>query len=164
MRAKVRTAVLWSFFALLPFASIPWAMAIGDEKPPKKPSEDCHASAAFAPLAVLPPGLILAPIDAGSHLLAFTPHSVLAAPYHRNNHGNKVALEAFLASPDNARTIVIASGAKYLAVCAGLGETSVLGERDPHDLASAITNGRIPDWLVPVSAANTPYKIFTVQR
>jgi hypothetical protein len=161
---SVRTAVLWSFFALLPFASIPWAMAIGgDEKPLKKPSEDCRAPAAFTPLAALPPGLILAPIDAGSHLLAFTPHSVLAAPYHRNNHGNKVALQTFLASPDEARAIVIASGVKYLAVCAGLGETSVLGQRDPHDLASALTNGEIPVWLVPVSAANTPYKIFTVQ-
>jgi hypothetical protein len=164
-RTSVRTAALWSFFALLPFGSIPWALAIGgDEKPPKMPSEDCHASAAFAPLAALPPGLILAPIDAGSHLLAFTPHSVLAAPYHRNNHGNKVALQTFLASPDDARAIVIARGAKYLAVCAGLGETSVLGERDPHDLASALTNGKIPDWLAPVSAANTPYKIFSVRR
>ncbi len=161
---KARTASLWYFFALLPFASIPWAIVIGgDEKLPKKPTEDCHASSAFASLARLPPGLILAPIDAGSHLLAFTPHSVLAAPYHRNNHGNKVALEAFLASPDDARKIVIGSGAKYLAVCAGLGETSVLGERDPRNLASAVTNGQIPDWLQPVSAANTPYKIFTVR-
>jgi len=168
-RTSVRTAALWSFFALLPFASIPWALAIGalaiggDGKPPEKLSEDCHAPAAFAPLAALPPGLMLAPIDAGSHLLAFTPHSVLAAPYHRNNHGNKVALQAFLASPDDARAIVIASGAKYLAVCAGLGETSVLSERDPHNLAAALTKGQIPDWLKPVSAANTPYKIFTVQ-
>jgi hypothetical protein len=156
-------AMVWCFVLLLPFGSIPWALAIGnDETKLKNPAEDCHASAAFTPFTALPPGLILAPIDAGSHLLAFTSHSVLAAPYHRNNHGNKVALDAFLASPDDARSIVIDSGAKYLAICPGLGETSVLGERNPQSLAATLVDGNSPKWLTPVSAANTPYKIFTV--
>ncbi len=164
VRAGKTRAALWSFLLLLPFASIPWALAIGThEKDPKVTADDCHASQAFSAFAALPPGLILAPIDAGSHLLAFTSHSVLAAPYHRNNRGNKVALEAFLAPPDESRAIVIASGANYIAICKGLGETSVLGERAPASLAAALAEGHAPAWLVPVSAAHTPYRIFTVR-
>ncbi len=165
MRAGRRKATLWSFGLLLPFASIPWALAIGGQGAnAKKTSENCLETAAFGPFATLPPGLILAPIDSGSHLLAFTSHSVLAAPYHRNNHGNVVALKAFLAPPDVSRAIVMASGANYVAVCASLEETSVVGQRGPHNLASALVEGDVPDWLTPVSAANTPYKIFTVHR
>jgi hypothetical protein len=159
-----RKAAVWSFALLLPFASIPWALALGsDETSSKKNSENCHATSAFAPFAALPPGLILAPIDAGSHLLAFTSHSVLAAPYHRNNHGNLVALKAFLAPPDQSRAIVMASGAKYVAICADLGETKVLGEREPHSLSANLSAGDVPDWLVPVSAPHTPYRIFAVR-
>jgi len=165
LRRGKRHAAVCSFILLLPFASVPWALAIGsDASKPKQGLEDCLASSAFGPFGTLPPGLILAPIDAGSHLLAFTPHTVLAAPYHRNNHGNKLALDAFLASPEDSRAIVMASGAKYLAVCPSLDETSVLGKRGPRSLAAALVEGQVPDWLVPVAAANTPYKIFTVRR
>ncbi len=164
MQAGRRRAALWSFVLLLPFVSVPWALALGgDETKSAKASENCHATAAFEPFQALPPGLILAPIDAGSHLLAFTPHSVLAAPYHRNNHGNVVALNAFLAPPDKSRAIVMASGAKYVAICPDLGETKVLGERKPQSLSGALLAGDVPDWLVPVSAPNTPYRIFTVR-
>jgi hypothetical protein len=163
-RAGWHRAAPFAFALLLPFASIPWALAVGgDGKQPKKDVENCHASAWFAAFASLPPGLVLAPIDAGSHLLALTPHSVLAAPYHRNNHGNRVALDSFLAPTDEARAIVIANGARYVAICSGLGETAVLGARAPRSLAAALVDDRIPDWLQPIPAANTPYKIFKVR-
>jgi hypothetical protein len=151
-------AAIFCFAVLLPFA------ISGSDAKAKKPSDDCHASAAFAAFDALPPGLILAPTDAGAHLLAFTSHSVLAAPYHRNNHGNRVALDAFLAAPDVSRAIVMASGAKYVAVCPALGETKVLGERHPDSLAANLVLDHTPAWLTPVSAANTPYKIFSVGR
>jgi hypothetical protein len=164
-RHNAQKPVLWTFVLLLPFASIPWALALGGEEKSSKPSsEECRASAAFAPFTALPPGLILAPINAGSHLLAFTSHSVLAAPYHRNNQGNRVVLDSFLAPLDQSRAIVMASGAKYVAICAGLGETSVAATSGAKDLGSALAEGQVPDWLVPVSAANTPYRIFTIRH
>jgi hypothetical protein len=156
---------LVSFALLLPFASIPWALAVSsDEQKPKRASANCLSSDAFTSLALLPPGLILAPINAGSHLLAFTPHSVLAAPYHRNNHGNVIALEALRAPADEARAIVIASGATYVAVCEDFGETTSLDKPQRQTLASDLAEGHVPVWLTPVPAANTPYKIFTVVR
>lgn len=163
-RSGRRKAALWSFVLLLPFVSIPWALAIGGNGTNvKKVSENCLETAAFEPFAALPPGLILAPIDSGSHLLAFTSHSVLAAPYHRNNHGNVVALKAFLAPPDESRAIVMASGANYVAICVDLDEAKVLGERRPQSLSAALSAGDVPDWLVSVSVPHTPYRIFTVR-
>src|SRR5690606_38596946 len=44
----------------------------------------CIAPAAFIDLAGLPHEAIMTPIDLGSHLLLETPHSSVAAPYHRN--------------------------------------------------------------------------------
>jgi hypothetical protein len=37
----------------------------------------------YRPVAALPPGLIFGPLELGPSLLAFTPHSVIGAGYHR---------------------------------------------------------------------------------
>ena len=47
----------------------------------------CLMPSAFADLAGLPPSRIMTPVDLGSHMLLFTPHAVVAAPYHRNQQG-----------------------------------------------------------------------------
>jgi hypothetical protein len=76
-----------------------------------------------------------------------TPHSVLAAPYHRDNHGNRAALDAFLAEPRAAREILRADHVTYVATCSGLTETAALAARAPDGLAAALVSGAIPDWL-----------------
>ena len=95
-----REAASLAFLLVLPFSSIGWALATpasGGKAPDRR--DACLATSAFADLARLPPGLVAGPIDAGSHILALTPHAVLAAPYHRDNHGNRIVLDAL---PDRA--------------------------------------------------------------
>ncbi len=48
----------------------------------------------------------MAPIDLGPGILAATDHSVFAAPYHRNNDGNRAMLSLMLADPAAARRML----------------------------------------------------------
>lgn len=122
----------------------------------------CVTPDALSPLATLTPGTILAPIDMGSHLLAFTPHAVFAAPYHRDNAGNRLVFDALLAAPDTARDLVASSGADYVALCANAGQTKVVAARAPDGLAAQLLAGRTPAWLEPV-ALPSPQKIYRVK-
>jgi hypothetical protein len=144
-----REMAMLAFVLVLPFSSIGWALVLAQDSGAVKRADRtaCLASPAFAPLAELPPGLVLAPIDAGSHLLALTPHSVLAAPYHRDNHGVRAALDAFLAEPQAAREILRANHVTYVMTCPGLTETAALAKRAPHGLAAMLVRGETPDWL-----------------
>ena len=60
----------------------------------------CLKTENYAPLANLPRGLIAADIAFGPFLLALTPHSVLAGPYHRLSAGIIAVHEVFSAPPD----------------------------------------------------------------
>jgi hypothetical protein len=124
----------------------------------------CFATKAYAPLARLPAGLMVADIDYGPFLLALTPHAVLAAPYHRLSAGIIEAHRIFASPPDAAHRIVTRIGARYVAVC---------GSRAPSDLTDAdrdaslwgrLEAGDIPGWLVaePVSAGQ-PFRIYRVR-
>lgn len=164
LTTKWREAAMLAFVLILPFSPIGWALVLTQDSQAAKREERaaCLASAAFAPLAELPPGLVLAPIDAGSHLLALTPHSVLAAPYHRNNHGNRTALDAFLAEPDVAQQILRANDVTYVAICPGLTETNALEPRAPQSLAAALIRGEPPNWLKALPR-NGAYQVFVIQ-
>jgi hypothetical protein len=147
----------------LPFSSLTYAIALPHDNITSAGTFACLAPKALAPLATLSPGLVLAPIDSGSHLLSDTRHSVIAAPYHRNSAGNRLALEAFLASPNAAENIVRQSGAKYLMLCPQMHQVEALRERAPHGLAALIADGGPPDWLQPVPLKDTPYRVFTLR-
>jgi hypothetical protein len=77
----------------------------------------CLSPAYFAPLAALPPGMVAASSNLGAHLLRFTGHRVLAAPYHRNQAGLLAQLEIAQASPAEAEELLRAAGIDYLALC-----------------------------------------------
>ena len=169
--ARRRASPLWSVLAallILPFSTIAWAFV--PVAPPSAEFSTTHAAglacrepAALAPLAAMPPGLVFAPIDDGSHLLAHTPHAVVAAPYHRNQAGNKTVLDGFMASAFDAQAIVRTSGARYVALCPDEVQISVMAEEAPEGLGSALTQGRIPAWLRPVPLAGTPYRVFELR-
>lgn len=132
-------------------AASPMGLALALPTPPDAASQGpdftCLSPAALAPLAGLPPARIVAPVDMGAHLLAHTPHSVFAAPYHRNNHGNRVAIDAFLAEPAEAERILRDAGAELVIWCAGAKTASASARRAPHGLAAALTKGEVPAWL-----------------
>ncbi len=71
-------------------------------------------------------------------MLRYTPHSVLAGPYHRNVDGNLTALNAFVGTPENAGEIARANGIGLVALCRGNTETAFLAKRAPDGLLAAL--------------------------
>ena len=147
----------------LPLAPFVLALALpSDAAPGGQRTLSCLTPQALAPVAALPRGMILAPIDAGAHLLALTPHSVLGAPYHRDNAGNRAVIDAMLSPPDAARAMVARTGATYVAICAGEDQANVMAARAPDGLAAALLAGRVPAWLDPLNLPS-PQKLFRMK-
>lgn len=131
------------------------------DEAPVANTRDCLEAAAFSPLADLAPGRVVAPIDMGAHLLAFTPHSVFAAPYHRDNHGDRLAVDAFLAPPEEAESLLRAAGADLVLWCGG-GETAAALEAR-GGLAAALARREAPSWLTEIPLRETPIRVFALR-
>jgi hypothetical protein len=104
-------------------------------------------------LAALPPGLVLAPIDQGAFVLAFTPHRALAAPYHRNNAGNRLALLALREPAEDALALLRAAGVDYVAACGEAGARTPLlvaldGPSPPARVARVDALGAYRVWRI----------------
>lgn len=95
------------------------ADALSPRSARQEPVESCTAPDVVAALAALPPGRLLAPIDLGAYAIGGTRHTVIAAPYHRNNAGNRAAYRFFLGSPDEARAIARRWEVDYVVSCPG---------------------------------------------
>jgi hypothetical protein len=167
--AGMRTAAFLSFAAILPFSAVGWAIALGEDEGKQAAAElekahaACLAPAAFKPFLTIPSGLLLAPIDTGGYFIAQTPMSVLAGAYHRNNRGNRAALDAFLATPEAARALLQANRVAYVAICPGLSETKTLVQRAPQSLAAALLAETPPAWLERVALTGTPYSVYATR-
>ncbi|MBV9220012.1 MAG: hypothetical protein JOY94_11390 [Methylobacteriaceae bacterium] len=164
---RARALVVLPPLMMLPFVPLAWAVALPDTaaaEPPKYGDpQACFASSGFTPLDSLPPSLVFAPIDAGSYILAFTHHSAIGAPYHRNNHGNRLTLEVLLGDAAKAHDLLRASGARYLALCPAADELDIYTDRAPAGFAAALRDGSVPSWLQPVDVRGTPYKVYEIR-
>jgi hypothetical protein len=129
--------------------------------PPKpEPGPDCTAPDSLARLAALPPGHLLAPLDLGAYALAATPHRVLAAPYHRNNRGNRAMTDFFLGAPTQSEAIARAWGIDYVAFCSGDLDRFASESQDPHSLAASLRAGGVPGWLAPVPGTTDAPRVY----
>ena len=125
--------------------------------PPTATARPACMPAAFTDLAALPPERIMAPIDLGSHLLLFTPHSVVGAPYHRNQQGVLDTFRFFNGPIDDARTILDARGIGLVVICPAMKE--IRGLRRPR--AGLVRQRSTPNrpaarWLVEPQPARQP--------
>lgn len=123
----------------------------------------CYEPALFDRLRAAPPGLVLSGIDEGSHILAHTPLSVLAAPYHRNAAGNRVALLAFAAPPEEARRLIEQARARYVVLCTTSAEIQQFAIRTPDGLAALIMTGRVPAWLRDTGLGSGPLRVYEMR-
>lgn len=123
----------------------------GQPPAPMMPDDNaaCYDKPDYAELAREPATRVLAPTNLGSAILLHTPHSVLAGPYHRNNDGNRLALEALMADPQAAHAMLQGTDVTLLAWCPGNPESSSLAERAPEGLAASLMKGNNPSWLQP---------------
>lgn len=123
----------------------------------------CLTPQALAPLAALPPARVLGSFDLGSHILAHTPHSVFAAPYHRDNHGNLLAAHAFMAAPNEAEALLREAGAGLVVWCARAKAPSSLVSAAPDGLAAMLARGEFPAWLERKSQKDAPLLVFALR-
>jgi hypothetical protein len=163
-----RASVLAKFAPVvlsLPFCSVFWAFLTPAEAQSGVAlgRVTCRAPAVIDALGALPPSLLMAPIDMGSDILAETRHSVLAAPYHRNNHGNREMVDAMMAGPESAQKIVRDSGADYVVFCPAMPELEIYAAASPGGLAAQLLSGHPPDWLAPAPITGSPYRIYKVR-
>jgi hypothetical protein len=122
----------------------------------------CLMPGAFADLAGLPPERIMAPIDLGSHLLLYTPHSVVAAPYHRNAEAVLDAFRFFNGPLEAGRAILAARGIGLVVVCPAMKEIRGLVAHTPDSFVTLYAAGRLPAWLVDESVPGSPLKLYAV--
>lgn len=122
----------------------------------------CFKSVSYTPFDSLKPGLVATNIDYGPFLLALTPHSVLAAPYHRLSTGIIAAHRIFASTPDEARHILARMHVDYLATCGTRGPGGARNARQQASLREQLHVGAVPDWLArePV----LPGQAFTIYR
>jgi hypothetical protein len=124
----------------------------------------CGRAADYAPLAAVPPGLVLGFIDAGPYILMMSGHSALAAPYHRNVAGNGAMFDVFLSSPEQARRRLAELRVDFVAFCAGAPERFAYAAQAPDGLAAHVGRGEVPEFLTPVPLGPTPLTLYRVQR
>ena len=81
---------------------------------------DCASREMIAALNALPAGTVMAPVDAGAYLLAATGQRLIAAPYHRNDAGNRAAYAFYLDPPVPAAAVAERWRATYALSCTAM--------------------------------------------
>lgn len=160
--AGMTAAASLACVAVLPFTATAWASVLPQQKAAATVPVSCRTPDSLAPLRALPAGRTVAPINEGSHLLAGTALSVFAAPYHRNNDGNRFALDVMLADPADAEALLGSRGVAYLATCSSDGETQHLASQAPGSLAADLLAGRTPAFLRRLPLRG-PFQVYAVK-
>ncbi|WP_424360628.1 hypothetical protein [Methylocystis parvus] len=165
-RFDVSAALRVALAAVIAIALSPMGLALAlpsRDDPDAGAERACLAPEVFAPLAAMPASRIVGSFDIGSHLLAHTPHSVFAAPYHRDNHGNRIAADAFTAAPGDAEAILRKAGAELVVWCARAKQPSALVTASPNGLAALLTRGEAPSWLDRKSGPSATLLVFALR-
>lgn len=123
---------------------------------------DCRQPAAFTALAALPATRIMSPIDLGSHILLFTPHAVVAAPYHRNQDGVRDAFRFFNQPVAEARQILANRGISQVVICPAMPEMRVMSGAAPDSFVRLLEAGELPGWLTETSPPGSTLRIFSI--
>jgi len=114
----------------------------------------CHRAADYDRLAALPAGGVLAISNLGVPILRYTPHHVLAGPYHRNVDGNLLAIRAFMEGEASALAIVREQGIAYVALCPGNDETKTFAAWAPDGFLAELGRNNAPGWLEPLAGGD----------
>ena len=123
--------------------------------------DKCLAPGAFADLRGMPPERIMAPIDLGAYMLLYTDHTIVAAPYHRNNRGLLDTYHFFNSPIGEARSILEARGIGLVVTCDALPEMNGLPDAAPDAFVHLARAKALPPWIAEVKH-NGPLRIYVV--
>lgn len=133
---------------------------------PKEPADHCFETKAYGPLSLVKPaGLTLAEIDLGPFILTNTPHSALAAPYHRMSWGLIAAHTVLSGDADAPSTLTRARGlgVAYVLECRAHARRSDRDGMGQNALLRRLDQDRPPAWLERLSPPTAPLQIFRVR-
>lgn len=124
----------------------------------------CDFSANIAALNALKPGVVAASIDLGASILALTPHGVLAAPFHRDNHGNRAMMDMMLGDFDSTHRLITENHVTYVVICPTMFDEKIYAERAPQGFAARLAKGEVPDYLQKVVLEPQVLNVFEVKE
>ena len=129
-----------------------------------KANARCATIPALAPIAKLPKGIVFTFVDLSPRLIALTPHSAIAGPYHRNGDAILAVHRAFRDTPDQAEAIIRSRASRYVLICAGSSESTIYKAEKPNGFYAQLEKGSVPNWLKPVALPQgSPYTMWEVQ-
>jgi hypothetical protein len=154
----VSLAVIWAVAAVAaPMAKSPSAK---DAPLWTRDVSACFRPDMYRPVAALPPGLIFGALELGPSLLAFTPHSVIAAGYHRADKAIVFEEAVMRGSTDAARARLAERDVAYVMTC-----TDFPAYPDPRAFYNALLNDTVGPWLEAVDLPpGNVLKVWRVQR
>jgi hypothetical protein len=118
--------------------------------------KECARTSNIARLADLPPGLVAANIDLGPHIVAMTPHRVVAAPYHRLDKGILAGHAILHGTPEEAERAARALGVSYIVLCGAAkpaGAKPVSGGKYQDSLRARLMRGEPIGFLQEIAPA-----------
>lgn len=170
-RNDVRAATAFALSALLSVPSV-WSVVgvvafdpvnalagvsarVGNEQANEGAKAACIAEESIAGLAAMPAGRILAGFNEGPALLRFTPHSVIAANYHRNQRGMIAAIRMGMDKPQDALVRLEAENIRYILFCENDPMVKRVARDYPAGLYAALSKGEVPGYLEELPAGKS---------
>ncbi len=117
----------------------------------------CSGPEAMTLLKALPPGRVAGFVDQGPAILAYTPDSAIAGPYHRDAAGILDSYAIFAGA--NPRAVLARRGIAYVMTCRAAPDWDFYKARG--GLVAQLAAGATPDWLVPAGRSGdvTVYRV-----
>lgn len=129
---------------------------------PATTEADCRQPSAFTALAALPATNVMTPIDLGSHLLLFTPHAVVAAPYHRDQDGVRDTFRFFNDPIEDARQILTNRGVTLVVICPAMTELRGMPDAAADSFVRLLPEAKLPAWLAETTPPGSVLRTFSV--
>ncbi|MCE0494140.1 hypothetical protein [Vibrio salinus] len=110
-------------------------------------------------------GKILAPLDYGAKIIALTNNQVIAAPYHRNIRGNRLAVQLFTSTNQPACYQKLkANHINYIMFGPYSASRIFSIYSDKDALINQLYNGHIPPWLTLIEHTENGFFLFKVNN
>ncbi len=126
----------------------------------------CNAEHSFKKIRDLPPGLVIVGFDYASYILRYTPHSVLAGNYHRNEAGLLAQIDLFRSEVSAIEARLAELGVDYLLICKFHPRTNYWSSvSEGAGLTAGLLSGELPAFLEEIDGgSDAAFHIFRVRN
>lgn len=168
---------LWAILAVTLLMFLPPILVLSaalfgnaDDKDSKANAEalNCAKFSHLNRLNDLPTSTILAPIDLGPAILAYSPHNVTATGHHRGHVQMRETMDMWRAKPATAQKLLAEKHIGYIVTCATLDEMVIYRKDAPNGLAAVLMSDNQaqtpPKWLEKMPQSDNILSIWKVKH